>query len=313
MALERISDILAFVRAADAQSFTVAAEQLGLSRSAVGKCVARLEDQLGVRLLHRTTRSVTLTDEGELFHARCVRILADLEEAELAMASRSEQPRGRLRIDVPVVFGRVHVLPLIHRFMEMWPEITVNLTFTDRFVDLIDEGIDLAVRIGGEDDSRLVGRTLAANRLVTCATPEYLAAHGMPETPADLETHNCLNFNHGGRPIHWRFLAQPKSAGSDEKHATQSVSVRGSLCANNADALRDGALVGHGIVQVARFVVSEDLSARRLQPVLEDYETAGAPIRVVYPTGRHLSPKVRRFIDLMAERWRPVSPWDPAA
>lgn len=310
MALDRITDIVAFVRVADARSFKTAAEQLGLSRSAVGKCLARLENQLGVRLLHRTTRSVTPTDEGESFYAHCVRILADLEDAELAMASRSEQPRGRLRLDLPVSFGRLHVLPLLHRFMETWSEVVVNVTFTDRYVDLVDEGIDLAIRIGGEDDSRLVARTLAPHRLVSCATPDYLAGHGTPQTPADLAGHSCLAFTHAGRPSEWRFMAVPHDQANDPSADVRTVPVHGRFCASNAEALRDAALSGYGIAQLATFLIGDDLRAGRLVPVLQPYTIPGAPIRVVYPTGRHLSPKVRRFIDLLVEAWRPHPPWD---
>jgi len=310
MALDRITDIIAFVRVADARSFTIAAEQLGLSRSAVGKCVMRLEDQLGVRLLHRTTRSVTPTDEGEAFYERCVRILADLEDAEVAMASRSEQPRGRLRLDLPVSFGRLHVLPLLHRFMETWPEVVVNVTFTDRYVDLIDEGVDLAIRIGGEDDSRLVARTLAPQRLITCATPDYLAAHGTPRTLADLADHSCLAFTHAGRPANWRFKMRPNDGSDDLVADNRTVPVHGRFCASNAEALRDAALAGYGIGQLATFLVGDDLREGRLAPVLENYKIDGAPIRAVYPTGRHLSPKVRRFIDLLVDAWRPEPPWD---
>ncbi|WP_375595794.1 LysR family transcriptional regulator [Algihabitans albus] len=276
MALDRITDIIAFVRVADARSFTVAAEQLGLSRSAVGKCVTRLEDQLGVRLLHRTTRSVTPTDEGEAFYERCIRILADLEDAELAMASRSERPRGRLRLDLPVSFGRLHVLPLLHRFMATWPDIVVNVTFTDRYVDLIDEGVDLALRIGGEADSQLVARTLAPHRLVTCATPDYLAARGTPRTPADLADHSCLAFTHAGRPADWRFRTRPDDGSDGPLANNRTLPVHGRFCASNAEALRDAALAGYGIGQLATFLVGDDLRAGRLVPVLEFLHDPGA-------------------------------------
>src|SRR6185437_12299766 len=169
MTIERMRDIHAFVHVAEAKSFTAAAERIGLSRSAVGKSVLRLEDRLGVRLLQRTTRSVSLTGEGAVFLERCIRILADLDEAEMSMLSHSQTPRGRLRLELPVSFGRLHVLPIVNQFMKNWPEISVNVSFNDRFVDLIDEGIDLAIRLGGSDDSRLMTRYLARHRLVTCA------------------------------------------------------------------------------------------------------------------------------------------------
>ena len=308
--LDRLIDISAFVRVADARSFKIAAEQLGLSRSAVGKCLARLENQLGVRLLHRTTRRVRLTEEGAVFHAHCVRILADLKDAEAAVASRSDHPRGRLRLDLPVSFGRIHVLPVLHRFMETWPEVVANVTFTDRYVDLIDEGVDLAVRIGGENDSRLVARTLAPHRLVTCAAPEYLDRHGRPETPADLSGHSCVAFTHAGRASDWRFKATPHVKGDDVLVNVHVLPVQGRFCASNAEALRDAALSGYGIGQLATFLIGDDLRAGRLIPVLESYALPGGPIRVVYPTGRHLLPKVRRFIDLLVDAWQPHPPWD---
>lgn len=309
MLLDRIPDIVAFVQVTDARSFTTAAEQLGLSRSAVGKSIVRLEDQLGVRLLHRTTRSVSATDEGQLFYDRCIRILADLRETELAMVSRSEQPRGIFRIDLPVSFGRLHVLPLLYQFISTWPELAVNVTFNDRYVDLIEEGIDLAVRIGGEEDSRLVARTLAPHHLITCATPEYLAAHGHPKTPADLAGHSCLAFNHAGRPTEWRFRTVPEGDKSDVSNEVQSLSVRGRFCANNAEAVRDAALSGYGIGQLATFLVGDDIRAGRLRSVLQPYAIAGSPIRVVYPSGRYLSPKVRHFIDLLVDAWRLEPTW----
>ena len=205
MTIERMRDIHAFVHVAEAKSFTAAAERMGMSRSAVGKSVIRLEDRLGVRLLQRTTRSVSLTGEGAVFHERCIRILADLDEAEMSMLSHSQTPRGRLRLELPVSFGRLHVLPIVNEFMSKWPEISVNVSFNDRFVDLIDEGIDLAVRLGGSDDSRLMTRYLAPHRLVTCASPSYLKKYGVPTDVEQLLEHSCLSFVHGGRPAEWRF------------------------------------------------------------------------------------------------------------
>lgn len=303
MNLDRMGDIIAFVRTADARSFTVAAEQLGLSRSAVGKRIARLEERLGLRLLHRTTRSVSLSDEGRAFYERCVRILADLDEAEAAMATRKEEPRGRLRLDVPVSFGRLHVLPVLHSFMAEWPELQVNVSFTDRYADLIEEGIDLAIRIGGADDSRLIARTLARHRVVACATPAYLEANGTPKILEDLSGHSCLAFVHGGRPAEWRFSVDG---------VLRSVPIHGRFCAGNAEALRDGVLAGHGIAQLATFLVGDDLRAGRLVPILEAHAVDGEPIRAVYPSPRHLSPKVRRFIDHIAESWSPLPDWDQA-
>jgi DNA-binding transcriptional LysR family regulator len=301
MTIERIRDIHAFVHVAEAKSFTAAAERIGLSRSAVGKSVLRLEDRLGVRLLQRTTRSVSLTGEGAVFLERCIRILADLDEAEMSMLSHSQTPRGRLRLELPVSFGRLHVLPIVNEFMRKWPEISVNISFNDRFVDLIDEGIDLAIRLGGSDDSRLMTRLLAPHRMITCASPDYLRAHGVPKNVEELTRYSCLHFVHGGRPVDWRFTI--------DGHL-RTVAVNGRFSATNAEAVRDAALAGYGIARLATFLISDDLRSARLQPILSGYSADGPSVRAVYPSGRHLSPKVRSFIDELLTAWRPEPPWD---
>jgi DNA-binding transcriptional LysR family regulator len=304
MTIERMKDISAFVHVAEAKSFTAAAERMGLSRSAVGKSVVRLEDRLGVRLLQRTTRSVSLTGEGAVFHERCIRILADLDEAEMSMLSHSQAPRGRLRLELPVSFGRLHVLPIVNRFMRKWPEISVNVSFNDRFVDLIDEGIDLAIRLGGSDDSRLMTRLLAPHRLVTCATPAYLQRHGTPTDVDQLAQHSCLAFVHGGRPVEWRYTV--------DGHI-RSITINGRFSSSNAEAVRDATLAGYGIAKLATFLISDDLRDGRLVRVLDDIAADGPSVRAVYPSSRHLSPKVRSFIDEFVDAWRPEPPWDLAA
>jgi len=301
MTIDRMKDISVFVHVAEAKSFTAAAERIGLSRSAVGKSIVRLEDRLGVRLLQRTTRSVSLTGEGAAFHERCVRLLADLDEAEMAMLSHSQAPRGRLRLDLPVSFGRLHVLPVLNEFMRKWPEISVNASFGDRYVDLIDEGVDLAIRIGGSEDSRLMKRLLAPHRLVTCASPAYLSERGTPGSIDALAQHSCLAFVHGGRSVDWRF---------SENGQARVVAINGRFAATNAEGLRDATLAGFGIARLATFLVSDDLRAGRLVPILKDVDADGAPIRAVYPSSRHLSPKVRTFIDALLDAWRPEPPWD---
>ena len=270
MTIERMRDIHAFVHVAEAKSFTAAAERVGLSRSAVGKSVLRLEDRLGVRLLQRTTRSVSLTGEGAVFLERCVRILADLDEAEMSMLSHSQTPRGRLRLELPVSFGRLHVLPIVNQFMSKWTGISVNVSFSDRFVDLIDEGIDLAIRLGGSDDSRLMTRLLAPHRLVTCASPAYVKNHGVPTNIEELADHSCLAFVHGGRPVDWRF--------SIDGHV-RIVAVNGCFSATNAEAVCDATLAGYGIARLATFLISDHLRAARLVPILDEYSTDGPAVR----------------------------------
>ena len=301
MTIDRIKDINVFVHVADTKSFTIAAEQVGLSRSAVGKSVTRLEDRLGVRLLQRTTRSVSLTSEGTAFNERCVRILADLDEAEHAMLSHAQAPRGVLRLELPVSFGRLHVLPIVSQFMDKWPELVVTVSLSDRYVDLIDEGIDLAIRLGGSDDSRLMTRLLAPHRLVTCASPAYLERYGVPHHIDELGNHSCLAFVHGGRPVDWQFAIGGQ---------VRPTPIRGRFSATNAEALRDATLAGYGIARLATFLIADDLRAGRLVPILGAFATDGPSVRAVYPSSRHLSPKVRSFIDELLNAWRPMPPWD---
>ena len=248
--IDHIGDLRAFVRVADACNFTLAAERLGLTRSAVGKCVARLAG-LGVRLLHRSTRSVSLSDEGRLFYEHATRILSEVDNAAGAMARRKQTPRGRLRIDVPVSMGRLHVLPLVREYLDRWPDVEAELSFSDDYSDLVRDGIDLAIRIGGDGDSRLVRRVLAPHRLITCASPAYLARHGMPATLDELPRHQVLAFVHAG-VVPWRY-----SAGGEERQ----LHVAGRLRLGNTEALRDAALAGAGIAQLGAFLVGEDLRA----------------------------------------------------
>jgi DNA-binding transcriptional LysR family regulator len=217
------------------------------------------------------------------------------------MRSHSQAPRGRLRLDLPVSLGRLHVFPILNRFMHKWSEISVSASFNDRYVDLIDEGVDLAIRIGGSEDGRLMSRLLAPHRLVTCASPTYFASRGRPQTLDQLAEHSCLAFVHGGRPVEWRFR---------ENGQSRSVAISGRIAATNAEALRDATLSGYGIARLATFLISDDLRAGRLLPVLEHADVDGPPIRAVYPSSRHLSPKVRSFIDKLLEAWRPEPPWD---
>ncbi|MFF7399161.1 LysR family transcriptional regulator [Achromobacter sp. NPDC008082] len=302
--LDHIGDVLAFVRVADAQSFTAAAEKLSLSRSAIGKCIARLEQSLGVRLFHRSTRSVSLSDDGRLFYEHAQRILSEVDNATDAMASRQQAPRGRLRIDLPVSLGRLHVMPLVRSYLRRWPDVDADISFSDDYTDLVRDGIDVAIRIGGEADSRLVRRVLAPHRLITCAAPDYLHRHGAPATIDALAQHQTLVFTHTGQPVPWRFTVQGQE---------RQVPVAGRLRVGHTEALRDAAVAGDGIAQLGAFLVADDLRAGRLAPVLESVAGAGAPVYAVYPHRRHLSPKVRVLIDDIASAWNADPPWRPYA
>lgn len=199
--LDNLFDVLVFVRVSETGNFTSAAEKLQISRSAAGKCIQRLENRVSTRLLHRTTRKIRLSEEGERFYLHAKRILSEVDDAENALYEGQQTPSGTLRIDLPVVFGRHYVLPVLQDFTAQWADVEIDVSFSDDYCDLIQEGIDVAIRIGGNDDSRLVRKVLAPHRLITCASPDYLARKGTPETPDELAAHECLVFCHRGRRV----------------------------------------------------------------------------------------------------------------
>lgn len=252
MPLDNLTDLLVFIRVADACSFTLAAERLGISRSAAGKCVNRLEERLATRLLQRTTRSVSLTEDGAVFYEYAQRILSQAEEAETALNTRRQTPRGRLRLDLPVSLGRLHILPILREFLAQWPEVDADVSFSDEYSDLVRDGIDVAVRVGGSDDSRLVRRVLAPHRLITCAAPDYLARHGTPAKPEALGEHETLVFSHQGLPAPWRYLVNGQ---------LHEQPVRGRMRFNNVEALRMRPSPGPACARWGRF-----WSASRLRP-----------------------------------------------
>ena len=302
MPLDNLTDLLVFIRVADACSFTLAAERLGISRSAAGKCVNRLEERLATRLLQRTTRSVSLTEDGAVFYEYAQRILSQAEEAETALNTRRQTPRGRLRLDLPVSLGRLHILPILREFLAQWPEVDADVSFSDEYSDLVRDGIDVAVRVGGSDDSRLVRRVLAPHRLITCAAPDYLARHGTPAKPEALGEHETLVFSHQGLPAPWRYLVNGQ---------LHEQPVRGRMRFNNVEALRDAAVAGAGLCQVGAFLVGEQIAAGTLVPVLERYCRPGPPICAVYPSRRHL-PKVKLFLAAIERRWQGRAIWETA-
>jgi DNA-binding transcriptional LysR family regulator len=301
MGLNRIGDVLAFVRVAESQSFTVAAERLGLSRSSVGKCIARLEESLSTRLIHRTTRSVSLTEEGRIFYDHAMRILGEADDAEAALAQRNEVPRGRLRLDLPIAIGRLHILPVLQSFLAKWPDLEADVSFSDDYRDLVAEGIDTAIRIGGPTDSRLIRKVLAPHRYITCAAPSFFEKNGTPSSLEDIQHYDKIVFTHGNSVTPWHY----KVNGEDRE-----VSVRGRLRLGNTEAMRDAALAGLGLVQLSAFLVGEDIKHGRLVSVLTEFAREEPPICAVYPTRRHLSPKVRMFIEEMRQKWRAGLPWE---
>lgn len=295
--MDQLTALKAFCRVVEAGGFTAAASDLSVSHTVMSKQVRQLENMLGVQLLHRTTRRLALTEAGQAYYERARRILDDLEEADLAVASHHARPRGMLRVNAPMAFGTMEMALWLPRFLACHPEVSVDLVCNDRFVDLIEEGFDVALRLARDlPDSTLVARKLATASTLLVASPAYLKRHGMPQTPQDLLQHNCLTYTLAPRPDQWIF--------STPDGGSATVTVRGSLKANTGIALRTAAVAGVGIAAAASFIVHEDLARGTLVPVLSDYALRARNLYAMYPHNRHLSPKVRAFIDFASEIYR---------
>lgn len=292
--MDKFNDIAIFVQAAQTLSFSIAARQLGMSPSAVSKAVQRLEEHLKVRLFNRTTRSLSLTEDGSAFRDRCRRILDELEEAEQELGKSRSIPTGTLRLDLTVELGRLHIVPALPSFIAQYPELKLDVTFNNRMVDLVEEGIDAGVRVGSGADSQLILHRLATARLIVCAAPTYLMKYGEPKIPEDLIHHNCLTFvsPNTGRVFEWSF----------QRHGQQfHLPIDGNLRLSHGEALLEVALRGVGLVQLNNYLAGAAIAQGKLKPVLESYGIPGRPISVVYPQKRHLSAKVQAFIDFMSE------------
>jgi DNA-binding transcriptional LysR family regulator len=300
--MDRLSGMAVFVRVVEEESFSAAARVLGISKSAVSKQVAGLEERLGARLLNRTTRRLALTDAGTAFFERAQRILNDAEEAEAAVSQLSAAPRGVLRVNAPVTFGVQHLGPLLPALMAAYPELAIDLVLNDRFVDLVEEGFDVAVRIGRLSDSSLIARRLAPVRRLLVASPAYIAAHGAPERPEDLRDHACLLYTYLLRGDAWSLT------GPDGRAA--EVRVTGRLRANNGDVLRSALLGGMGIAYTPSFIVGQDLADGHLVRVLPGWEDTTAAVYAVYPHARLVPPKVRAFVDFLADHFTGSPAWD---
>lgn len=292
--MDLLSGMRVFARVVEEESFAGAAAALGLSRPAVSKQVAWLEDHLGARLLNRTTRQLSLTEVGRAYYERCARILDEVEDASQAVAQLHDTPRGTLRVNAPMSFGQRHVGPAVAAFLARWPELSIDLSLTDRRVDVVDEGYDVVIRIMAMADSSLIARRVSLTRRVACASPDYLARRGTPTVPDDLADHACLEYDNVAAGGEWIFRRGAE---------THRVKIAGPLRADNGDVLRCAALAGLGVVQMPTFIIDEDLAAGRLVPVLSDYTSGAVPIWAVYPHNRHLSTKVRMFVDFLAERF----------
>lgn len=284
--MDRLRAMQVFVRIVEAGSLTGAAAALGMSGPAVVRSLAALERAIGVRLLQRTTRRSSLTDEGREYYERCKRVLAQVDEADTSMSARRSEPHGRLRITAPATYGRMHVAPIVNAFIAKYPQVEVELLLLDRVVDLVEEGLDAAVRIGELPDSTLVARALGETRRVVCAAPAYLRRAGTPKTPADLQAHRCIVFSGLAAANEWSFGAK-----------RQRVAVRPVLRTNQIDAALDACIRGLGCGQFLSYQVDAALREGTLKRLLKEYEPPALPIHIVYPHARPSS-NVRAFIEL---------------
>lgn len=292
--MDKLRSMEVFVAAVDSGSFTAAAEAFNISPVMVGKHIRALEERLGARLLTRTTRRQSLTEIGRQYCERCRQILADIRAAESGAEAMRATPRGTLKINAPLSFGTQRLAPAIADYLALYPEVSVDLNLNDRVIDLVEEGYDMAVRIGALHDSSLIARPLVPYRMLICASPDYLARAGVPATPADLAAHQCLDFMHWNKRLRWKL----NDADGEESEVPASR-----FRSNNGQALRMAALRGHGIVMQAELLLGEDIAAGRLVPLLEDYLPAPRPIHLVYPRDRQPTPKLTTFIDFMLERF----------
>lgn len=302
--MDRFDSLHTFVAVVEAGSFSTAAVRLDRAKSAVSRQVAALEAHLGVQLLNRTTRRLSLTEAGREFHERAQRILADLDEAELSVAAEQTALRGRLRLAAPLSFGVLHLAPALDEFLLQHPELVLDLDLDDRRINLVEEGFDLALRIGELADSTLVARALAPIRMQLCASPEYLRRHGTPRTPQDLAFHAGLVYGNVPEAQQWRFV--------DVAGKVHSVKVPARLRANNGDILIRAAVEGIGVVVSPTFIAHRALAAGELVPLLPEYQAPGTSAYAVYPSRRHLPQRVRVLIDFLAQRFGATPYWDQA-
>lgn len=302
--MDHLTDMAVFARVVEAKGFSAAAQRLNTSKSAVSKQVARLEAALGARLLNRTTRQMSLTDVGEAFYEHCARMLAEAEAAEQVVAQLRTAPRGQLRISCPAAFGHLHIAPAIPAFLALHPDLKVDLTFTERPVELTEERMDVAIQITHAPAPTVIARPLAPIRWVVCATREYLEREGEPTLPSDLAARNCLSYTFDGGDDSWHL--QDESGGFN-------VAVSGNFRVNNGEAIREAVLAHHGIALLPRFIVWRDLQSGALQQVLAQYEPRGNfanNIYAVYLPSRYIPLKVRAFVDFYRERIGAPPYWD---
>jgi DNA-binding transcriptional LysR family regulator len=300
--MRRFDDLQAFVAVVEAGSFTAAANRLDIAKSAVSRRIAALETRLGVQLLRRTTRRLNLTDTGRSFYERSARILADLEESEAAVHQEQGELRGRLKVALPLSFGTKHMYKPIADFARLHPKVSFDLDLNDRRVDLVQEGADLALRIGHLSDSSLIARRLFESHSVVCASPDYVQKLGKPVTPEDLQQHRCLVYGNLPDPSRW--------VCRDKNGVEHRIDVNVELTATNGEFLSELAARGLGVVMQPTFIAGDRIKRGDLVPLLTEYEWPKVPAYAIYPPTRHLSFRVRTFIDFLAQRFAGIPYWD---
>lgn len=299
----QLQAIAAFVHSVETGSFTAAAIRMGVSKSATGKSVARLEARLGVRLLNRTTRSLSLTSEGQAYYQSCLKVLEELNAAEALLASRRRVVSGTLRINLPISFGRLCAMPVLMKVAERNPELDLDVSFTDRRVDLVEEGIDLVVRLGDPGNhANLIGRRIGTQRSLICASPAYLERYGHPASVEDLSQHVCLAFARDGRPLPW--------AVTDPDGMTRLFAIRARHTVSHGEALRDAAVNGLGVACLSTWLAAEEIKLGRLRVLPIPTPPEDAPITALWPGSCDLSPKVRVVVDALIDAFRSSPPWE---
>lgn len=299
--MDKLDAMNAFAKVVASGSYAEAARRLGLTRSAVSKAVMELEQVLGARLLDRTTRRVTPTEAGLAYYDRCIAILAAVEETEIQISRLHDEPKGVLRINAPMSFGTLYLGAAVADFMARYPDLKIELTLNDRFIDPLEEGVDVTVRIGALADSSLIARRLAPARRVLAASPGYIAAHGAPKTAGELSRHRCLNYGQMAPTQRWELTH------GDE---TVAVPIMSGLCSNNGEVLRAAALKGNGITNLPTFLVGPDIKAGKLAVVLPENPPTELAIFALYAPNRYLAAKTRVFIDFLVERFGERPAWD---
>lgn len=299
--MDKLAAMSALVRVVVSGSYAEAARRLGVTRSAVSKAVAELETELGVRLLDRTTRRVTPTEAGLAYYERCVAILAQVEETEAQVSRLHDEPKGVLRVNAPMSFGTLYLSDAVTSFMQKFTDLKVELSLNDRFIDPLEEGVDVTIRIGDLEDSSLIARRISSTDMALVASPAYLAAHGEPQAPRDLASHRALVYGHSIASQKWRLR---------DGNAVITIPVTGCFAANNGDVLRDAAVAGLGIARLPVFLLCDEVRAGKLVQLLRQHVPAPLAIHAVYAPNRYLAAKTRLFIDHLVDRFGASPPWD---